>query len=148
MIRNIFSREKDNSKHKEEEAKRSNSCETFKQIKEIFKNKSKGTLMTSMGTEFKTEENLGNSTITVTNNTNRDRTSLAASSLRSVAEGSFSSSLIGKRLEGSQQRVNNFLGSVKEQMKMQGRMGPPPSRPAGNVSQQLAVVAKKHFLPY
>ncbi len=67
--------------------------------------------MTSMGTEFKTEENLGNSTITVT--TNRDRTSLAASSLRSVAEGSFSSNLIGRRLEGSQQRVNNFLGSVK-----------------------------------
>lgn len=84
MIRNIFSREKDKSTKEKEETKRSNSCETFKQIKEIFKNKSKGTLMTSMGTEFKTEENLGNSTITVTQSS-REKASFGGNSLRSVA---------------------------------------------------------------
>lgn len=31
---------------------------------------------------------------------------------------------------------------------MQGRMGLPAPKPAGNVSQQLAIVAKKHYLPY
>lgn len=81
---------------------------------------------------------------------NRDRHSLGGTSLRSVAETSFGpSNLINKRLEGgSQQRVNNFLGSVKEQMKMQNKLGPPQSRPTGNVSQQLSLLAKKHYLPY
>jgi hypothetical protein len=44
--------------------------------------------------------------------------------------------------------VNNFLGNVKEQLKMQGKLGPPQSRPVGNLSQQLAAIAKKHYLPY
>jgi serine/threonine protein kinase len=96
VLRNMFSRDKERKPEKEE-AKRSNSCETFKQIKEIFKNKSRGTLMTSMGTEFKTEENLGNSAITITQST-RERASFGGVSLRSVGESSFGGGLISKRL--------------------------------------------------
>ena len=40
------------------------------------------------------------------------------------------------------------MGSVKEQMKMQSRLGPPQQRTASNVSQQLSIIAKKHYLPY
>ena len=146
MIRNMFSRDKheEKSKKEKEEAKRSNSCETFKQIKEIFKNKSKGTLMTSHGTELKTEENLGLSTMTVSN---REKNSIGGVSLRSVAETSFSNNFINKRLEGST-RVNNFIGNVKEQMKIHNKLAPPSQKPGGNISQQLGIIAKKHYLPY
>lgn len=43
---------------KENEGKHNNSCSTFKEIKEIFKNKNRG-----MITEYSTEENLGVTTI-------------------------------------------------------------------------------------
>ena len=140
----MFSRDKneDKSKKEKEEAKRSNSCETFKQIKEIFKNKSKGTLMTSHGTELKTEENLGLSTMTI-----REKSSLGGVSLRSVAETSFSNNFINKRLEGST-RVNNFIGNVKEQMKIHNKLAPNSQKTSSNISQQLGIIAKKHYLPY
>jgi hypothetical protein len=104
--------------------------------------------MTSLATEgVKGEDHLGNSNITITQS-NRERHSIGGISLRSVAETNFGSSqLITKRLEGSNQRVNNFLGNVKEQMKMHGKLIPPPQKSSGNIS-QLSLIAKKHYLPF
>lgn len=104
--------------------------------------------MTSYGTEqkteLKTEENLGLSTMTVSN---REKSSIGGVSLRSVAETSFSNNFINKRLEGST-RVNNFIGNVKEQMKIHNKLAPPSQKSNGNISQQLGIIAKKHYLPY
>jgi hypothetical protein len=64
--------------------KRSNSCETFKQIKEIFKNKSKNTLITQQNTqEFKTEESVN---FGLRGDTLREKTSMmTGNTMRSIA---------------------------------------------------------------
>lgn len=78
---------------------------------------------------------------------NREKNSIGGVSLRSVAETSFSNNFINKRLEGST-RVNNFIGNVKEQMKIHNKLAPNPQKTNSNISQQLGIIAKKHYLPY
>jgi hypothetical protein len=71
---------------------------------------------------------------------------LGGNTLRSIAETTLGMSAISKRLEGTT-RVNNFIGNVKEQLKMQAK-GIMPPRPAPSGAHQLAMLAKKYFLPY
>jgi hypothetical protein len=70
---------------------------------------------------------------------------MGCGTMRSVAESSFGMGLINKRLEGTN-RMNTFLGSVKDQLKMQSKAQVQPKQaPSG--TQQLAIVAKKFYLP-
>ena len=54
--------------------------------------------------------------------------------------------VINKRLEGTA-RMNNFLGNVKEQLKLQSKTQAQTTKQALTGSQQLAMVAKKYYLP-
>ncbi len=75
--------------------------------------------------------------------TGRERQSVAGT-MRSIAETSFGMTAINKRLENTS-RTNNFMGNFKEQLKIQAKMQ--QTNKQTPVNQQLAIVAKKFYLP-
>lgn len=91
---------------------------------------------------MKTEENSAvsyNTPIT----TGRERQTVAGT-MRSIAETSFGMTAINKRLETTS-RSNNLMGNLKEQLKIHNKMQ--QNNKQTSISQQLAIVAKKFYLP-
>ena len=74
------------------------------------------------------------------------RTLMGSTTIRTLADTSFNMSIVQKKLE-SQPRVNNFLGSVKEQLRVGGR-GAMGNRGAASGQQLLSQISRKFYLPY
>ena len=76
----------------------------------------------------------------------RERTLMGNSTIRSLADTSLNMGIVQRKLE-SQPRVNNFLGNVKEQLRVGGK-GAMGGRVAAGGQQQLGQIARKFYLPY
>ncbi len=66
--------------------------------------------------------------------------------MRSIAETTFAKNAINKRLENTA-RMNNFIGNVKEQLKIQSKINQIQSKQPLSGSHQLSMIAKKYYLP-
>ncbi len=78
--------------------------------------------------------------------TNREKSFMGGSTLRSIADTALGMNAINKRLENTT-RMNHLLGNVKEQLKLQAKGQLPPKIPISG-GQQLTVLIKKYYLPY
>jgi len=77
----------------------------------------------------------------------RDRSSLGNSTLRSIADTTLNMSIVNRKLDKNP-RINNFLGSVKEQLKISVQPAHQQTKVQVNSQQQLQMIARKYYLPY